>query len=108
MSERYIWEDEFDDLSARANKAIADYVLKQYKSLGYYQTNKEHLKKCDEAVIELKTATDGSYGCDTGCEYFRIESVISCPHGETDNYEHGEFGMMWYDVDGLEEALKEK
>lgn len=47
-------------------------------------------------------AQDGSYVCDTGCDYVRFEAVIECPHGFSELVEWGEFG----DLAGILEDLK--
>lgn len=74
---------EFDDLVQR-------YILRKYRE-GHPRT---HLAKCDEIELVDPSAEDGYYGCDTGCEYFRFEATLRCSHGESVEYEWGDFGMM--------------
>jgi hypothetical protein len=82
------------DLPEKANKAVKEYVLKEYRRSEYWQRERKHLQDCEDASIELLSASDGAYGCDTGCEYFRIDTVISCIHGYREEYEHGDFGDL--------------
>jgi hypothetical protein len=51
-----------------------------------------HLRECPDLTVEHPDAYNGTYGCDTGCEYARLEADLSCPHGERETFEYGEFG----------------
>lgn len=53
-----------------------------------------HLTKCPDTIIIVDSARNGTYGCDTGCEYVRFEATVSCPHGESCDYEFGEFSDL--------------
>lgn len=54
----------------------------------------QHLRQCPELMVTQADGSDGSYGCDTGCDYARLEARLSCPHGETEWYFYGEFGDL--------------
>ena len=62
-----------------------------------------HLAACDGAEAADVTGGDGSYGCETGCEYVRLEAVITCPHGRREEWTWGEFGELADILEGLEE-----
>lgn len=53
-----------------------------------------HLVDCPDAVVRDTKAWDGSYGCETGCDYVRFEAVVSCPHGSSELVEWGQFGEL--------------
>lgn len=53
-----------------------------------------HLASCPDAAVRDATGGNGWYGCDTGCEYVRLEARVSCPHGYDAEFEYGEFGDM--------------
>lgn len=49
---------------------------------------------CNSATVQAIDAYDGSYGCETGCEYARLEAVVTCDvHGKKD-WEYGTFGDL--------------
>lgn len=53
-----------------------------------------HLRTCPAAAVEAVEGTNGTYGCDTGCEFARLEAVVRCPHGVRADVEYGQFGML--------------
>lgn len=63
----------------------------------------EHLRACNPLTVSYK-GMDSVYGCDTGCEYARLEATITCPHGESEDYEYGQFGEL---ADLLEDIFDE-
>ena len=86
-----------------ADELVARYILREYrreKTNSYGGT--PHLAECPEATVEHPQAEDGEYGCETGCEYVRMTATIRCPHGESSNYEYGEFGQLAYIIEDLE------
>lgn len=91
------WE-EHERREAEINALVARYVLDQYRDEG---TN-EHLKACPDITTDDAEGSDGSYGCDTGCDYRRFEATITCPHGERDAFEWGEFGTIASIIEDLE------
>jgi hypothetical protein len=79
------------DASERANALVAAWIVKQYRDDG----PNGHLRTCPDATTAELEGYDGQYGCETGCEYARLETAIVCPHGERDeNYTYGEFGEL--------------
>lgn len=52
----------------------------------------DHLQSCTDITLADVEATNGLYGCDTGCEYARFEATITCAHGESFEFEWGGFG----------------
>jgi hypothetical protein len=86
----------------------ADEKVRKYVLWKYQRTDREnyhepkHLHDCPSIRIVELDAFDGSYGCDTGCEYYRFESTITCDHGETDDYTWGQFGELAMLLEDLE------
>lgn len=95
-----------DELSA--NERVAGWVLQQYRADCKMRTSVArpeltHLATCSDVIVTPIEAYDGLYGCDTGCEYARLEVVISCPHGEREEFDYGTFGEL---ADILEEIAE--
>lgn len=74
-----------------ADELVTAYILDQYRKS---TLNIGHLSTCPDVRVEDPDYTDGSYGCDTGCEYVTFDAVITCPHGEREEFEYGEFGDL--------------
>lgn len=53
-----------------------------------------HLRRCPDLIVEHPDASDGEYGCDSGCEYAELTADISCPHGHSETFRYGEFGQI--------------
>lgn len=53
-----------------------------------------HLVACAGARAVDAEGRNGTYGCDTGCEYATLEASITCLHGHRVRFEYGEFGDM--------------
>jgi hypothetical protein len=67
-------------------------------------TPEGHLALCEEATVLDPDASDGTYGCDTGCDYVTLEAQIACPHVAAPvEYEYGDFGTMAMLLDDLDE-----
>jgi hypothetical protein len=79
------------------DEKVAAWILYQYQQgqrrdgPGYPD---QHLLTCPEATATDITGGDGYYGCETGCEYVRLEARISCVHGQADVYHYGDFGRL--------------
>lgn len=87
--------------SEHANQLVAAWIVRRYRSDG----KNEHLRGCSDAVVEVE-GYDGQYGCDTGCEYARLEATLTCRHGDRDeDFEYGQFGEL---ADLLEEIEAEE
>lgn len=81
------------------DKAVCAWVLDMHQDDG----QNEHLKRCPTRRVAEAGARDGTYGCDTGCEYVRLEATITCDDGETEDFTYGDFGdLAWL----LEDFLK--
>jgi hypothetical protein len=78
----------------RANDLLLAFTLREFQS----EHAGEHLGKCLTAYVSELDPCNGAYGCDTGCEYLRLEAVISCECGsQAQEFTYGEFG----DIAGL-------
>lgn len=88
-----------DDMSERTTALVTRWVLKRYREA---HGRNGHLRDCSDAVATDVEGGDGTYGCDTGCEYVRLEATISCPHGERDEYDYGDFGELAWILEDLE------
>lgn len=89
---------ELADATAEANAAVARWIIKQYRKGG----RNKHLASCPDLAAGDVTGEDSSYGCDTGCEYVRLEADMSCPHGERECYAYGKFGELAYILEDIE------
>lgn len=86
----------------RANELVARYIIDHYRQEP--SRRGEHLVSCPDITVEDADARNGSYGCDTGCEYVRFEAVLTCPHGERVEHEFGEFGELAWILEDLEKV----
>lgn len=79
------------DASENANALVAAWIVRQYREDG----GNEHLRTCPDMATAGVEGYDGQYGCETGCDYVRLEATIVCPHGERDDdWLYGEFGEL--------------
>lgn len=83
-----------DTAADRADKKVARYILEQFKGEPGDDLAAQHLAACDSVRVTDPDAENGTYGCDTGCDYTRFEAVIVCDHGQRYEFEYGEFGML--------------
>ncbi|MCA1223439.1 hypothetical protein [Streptomyces sp. 8L] len=96
-----------DQGAAHADALVARYILRKF----HEQTRSNldspipsfrnsvseaarHLVDCPDLHVSEQDASDGLYGCETGCEYARLEATLGCSHGLSEEYEYGEFGEM--------------
>ena len=89
-----------EEREQRADVLVSRYTLAKYRESG--EAENAHLKVCPEAVTEDPESHNGTYGCDTGCEYVRFEATITCPHGQREDFEWGTFGELSYILEDLE------
>ena len=81
---------QLDEAGERANRLVAAWIVRRYRSDG----GNAHLRVCPDASVEVE-GYDSQFGCDTGCEYARLEATIACPHGDRDeDFEYGQFGEL--------------
>jgi hypothetical protein len=83
-----------DDAAQRANDRVARYILAQFKNEPGNEAAAQHLAHCESVRVIDPDASNGTYGCDTGCDYTTFEAVIACDHGQQIDYEYGEFGLL--------------
>jgi hypothetical protein len=89
-------------MSAEIDDLVNRWVLARYQRERIGKPD-QHLAECADAVVTHE-ATNGEYGCDTGCEYVRLEADISCIHGFTDCYEYGAFGDLADLIDDIRDG----
>jgi hypothetical protein len=96
--------NEIDANAKHADDLLRAYVLKQFREeyRPFPEDPRYHRATCDEVRVLEFDSRNGSYGCDTGCEYLRLEATIGCPHGDPVDYEYGEFGDTWMLIEDLE------
>lgn len=78
--------------SRLADAKVAEWILAEFKS-GAGTPGEKHLAACPDTTVTHIQGEDGYYGCETGCEYARLEARISCPH-HSEDYTYGEFGDL--------------
>lgn len=86
---------DYEDLGADAQHRLDTVVLDAfYDEYAAYRkpASVKHLLACEDVACAVHGGGDGAYGCDTGCEYVRLDAVITCGHGELFRYEYGGFG----------------
>lgn len=89
------------EAAQRANERVADYIMRQLRGEPGDSPTAQHLANCDSARVTNPDAQDGTYGCDTGCDYTTFTATIACGHGQQMDYEYGEFGMLSDILSGL-------
>jgi hypothetical protein len=83
-----------------ANEKVAKYIVHLFKTDSPYSPpyhtgpEADHLRKCSTVYASPKEGYDGAYGCETGCEYARLEAIIYCQDGVSIDYKYGEFGEL--------------
>ncbi len=82
-----------------ADELLAAVVLRKYRE--DREGRDDHLASCPDTVARDVSGENGTYGCDTGCEYYKLTATLKCPHEELD-WEYGDFG----DIAGLIEDME--
>jgi hypothetical protein len=85
---------DYDDLVNR-------YVLRDYR----YAHSYEHLATCPDTVVTDADLRNGTYGCETGCEYARLDAALTCPHGVTAEHRYGTFGDVGVILTEIDELV---
>jgi len=81
-----------------ADDKVARMVAQMYREEILFDTNpldyQLHLASCKTMEAQNAERSDGSYGCDTGCEYMELEATIKCdcPAIADDPWSYGSFG----------------
>lgn len=91
-------------MSTKADELVAAYILRVYRERHEMNdgTHTTHLAGCAEASVTNPDTQDGTYGCETGCDYYTLTATIACPHGMKEDYEYGDFGMIAFLLKDLE------
>jgi len=82
-----------------ADELVRRFILREYRKR-YVPVHHppgdamRHLVACPDLTVTEQEASNGLYGCDTGCEYARLEATMRCLHGFSDDYVYGEFGDL--------------
>jgi hypothetical protein len=92
-----------------ADQRVTAWILRQYREESRWKPRPEraHLMACDEVEVADASAFDSVYGCDTGCEYARLEADVRCAHGFADSFEYGTWGELPELLLELERALSD-
>lgn len=86
-----------------SDELVKRWLWAKYKA---HEDADSHLKTCETADMDLDMS-DGEYGCNSGCEYFRMEAKVWCMCDEVQQtIDYGEFGAISYFVRELEEFEK--
>lgn len=86
-----IYNDEpyYHDVDLTADDRVSRFVLSRAVSDSRTHT-------CIDTKVSFLEGDDGTYGCDTGCEYLRLTAKLTCKHfPEGIEYEYGDFGMLY-------------
>ncbi|MEU0624942.1 hypothetical protein ABZ329_29295 [Streptomyces rubiginosohelvolus] len=104
--------------AAKADAIVSRYILRKFREetkanmtsplpsfRARVSESAAHLVSCPDLRVVDQEATNGSYGCDTGCDYARLEADLICSHGMREEYEYGDFGEL---ADMLQEIRSEQ
>ncbi|ACU71845.1 hypothetical protein Caci_2936 [Catenulispora acidiphila DSM 44928] len=71
-----------------ADALVARYILDVWRA--------EHPEHAGCATLRVTNpdASDGAYGCDTGCSYYRFTAEAGCEHQAPEEFEFGDFGEL--------------
>lgn len=86
-----------------ADERVNRLILRRYRAQADGVERPRHIHRCPEVYVADGDAEDGTYGCDTGCEYVRLEATLRCPHGEEDQIHWGDFGQLADLLDELDD-----
>lgn len=85
-----------------ADAVVAAWIMQQYRyNHGPLTFESTHKGACPEATAQDVQGSDGTYGCDTGCDYARLEADITCPHEPPESYKYGTFGELAWILDDI-------
>lgn len=76
-----------------ADEKTAAMILRKFQA-EFHGERHRHLKECADVSVTHSDMYNGTYGCETGCEYARLEATVACPHGHSYDYEYGTFGDL--------------
>lgn len=87
-----------NERNERVERLVQDWVLTQ--ALTDMRPD-HHLFTCDEVALSEHTVENNAI-CDTGCDHISWQGVITCPHGERQEFSGGEFGSLEFIIEDLE------
>lgn len=79
------------DVNLTADEKVAEFVKQRFREARY---GAGHLATCESLTVNHAVGDDGTFGCETGCEYVRLTATLSCDHGESTEYEYGTWGTL--------------
>lgn len=94
------WEEREDRVNHILTQGLLDSFREEHKSIyghtrfGFGNKSEEHLFYCDKTYANLEIAHDGTYGCDTGCDFYTLKGTISCPHDFSVEHDASTFGGL--------------
>lgn len=68
----------------------ADHLVELYILDTWRAENPDHAD-CTSLRVINSDASDGTYGCETGCSYYRFTAEIVCEHRDPAEFEFGDF-----------------
>lgn len=80
----------------QAHELLKAYVLDEFR----HEEPRSHVATCPTLKILDLEAADGSYGCETGCDYYTLSAMIGCDH-ETVKFTADGFGMVYDLINSL-------
>lgn len=83
------------------DRLVADYILNNIQYFKFEPDHSGHILNCNYAVTDLEGG-DGYYGCETGCEYYRLTATVRCACGIESTIEYGDFGQLANIIDELD------
>ncbi|WP_157868851.1 hypothetical protein [Streptomyces atriruber] len=104
-----------DESAARADALVSAFILRSFlertredmesrlrwRCQRSSDDDARHLVDCPTVRVVDQEGSDGEYGCDTGCEYARLEATITCEHGRSADFEYGDFGDLAGLISGI-------
>jgi len=89
-----------------ADEKVAAYVTDRFRSAhsGSRAGGLRHLATCPGLRVTRAYGRDGTYGCDTGCEYATFEAEFTCPHHEGGpfTWTFGTFGELAWIIEEID------
>jgi hypothetical protein len=86
-----------------ADEKVARFILREFRDNAESDLER-HLASCPEVTVTHVEGENGTYGCDTGCDYARMTADIQCPHMPAVEFEYGDFGEIAFILEDIESA----
>lgn len=98
-----------NEINLGPTSPAVDFAVNQFVLERFRREHTGHLAECPDITVAEYEAYDGAYGCDTRCEYLRLEATVTCPHTETPTeFTYGEFGDIAGFIEELEHDYPQK